>query len=235
MPGDVLTQLRAEWDRAGRTAAARRIVDELRTDPSVVLPTGVVDLEGLVAALEPRGGLDPVARARVVAALLARADDDLVRRCLLQTLLPGIVSVARQLQFGAGVADSARVFLADALAEAVELLVDWAGEHRGYAAPDLLNALRCRLRRRMLADKRRRGELVGDDARLDRHTVDGGDELLYTLVDAIDAGVTDVDLLYARSVLGHSTAELAAATGVSSGVLHRRLLVAARPYVATSS
>jgi hypothetical protein len=210
-------------------------VDELRTDPSVVLPQGVVDLEGLVRALEPRGGLDPIARARVVAALLTRANDDLVRRCLLQTLLPGIVSVARQLQFGAGVADSARTFLAEALSEAVELLVDWAGEHRGYAAPDLLNALRCRLRRRMLAEKRRRGELVGDSARLDTHTFDGRDELLRKLVDAIDAGVTDVDLLYARSVLGHSTAELAAALGVSNGVLHRRLVLAARPYVATSS
>jgi hypothetical protein len=232
--GDVLRELRDEWRRLGRSPEARKSVELLRSDPGVVLPHGVVDLDGIVTILEPRGGLTQLERAELVSVLLARAQDPLIRRCLLQTLLPGIVSVARQLQFGAGIADSARSFLADAITEAVELLDTWAGRRRAYAGPDLLNALRCRVRRRMLADKRRRMELVGDDARLDRPVHDVRDELVRALRVAAEHDVTDVDLLYARTVLGYSTSELAHAVGVTSGVLHRRLVAASRPYVASS-
>jgi hypothetical protein len=189
----------------------------------------VVDLCELVAALEPRSGLETLARARLVAALLARAEDPVLRRCLLQTLLPGIVSVARILQFGDGIADDPRTFLADALTEAHELLGDWAGQCRPYAAPDLLGALRCRLRRRMLADKARRLELTMVPERADSD-LDGAD-VARALARAAAAGVTDVDLLYARCVLGYSAIELATAVGTTTGVLRRRLAAAARPYV----
>jgi hypothetical protein len=232
--GDVLRELRDEWRRVGRSLEARRCVETLRSDPQVVLPDGVVDLDGVVTVLEPHGGLTQLERAELVSVLLARAQDPLIRRCLLQTLLPGIVSVARQLQFGAGIADSSRSFLADAVTEAVELLDTWAGRHRAYAGPDLLNALRCRVRRRMLADKRRRMELVGDDARLDRQVLESTDELVRELRVAAAQRVTDVDLLYARTVLGYSTSELARAVGVTSGILQRRLVAAARPFVASS-
>jgi hypothetical protein len=231
---DVLRELRDEWRRVGRSQEARRCVERLHADPAVLLPAGVFDLDGIVSALEPGGGLDQLQRAKLVAELLARASDPLIRRCLLQTLLPGIVSVARQLQFGAGIADDTRSFLADTLTEAVELLISWAGQRRGYAAPDLLNALRCRVRRHMLSDKRRRMELVGDDVRLDRPVHDESDDLVRELHVAFEEGVTDVDFLYARGVLGYSTSELAAAARVTSGVLHRRLVAAARPYVAPS-
>jgi hypothetical protein len=229
---DILDQLRREWRRTGTSRAARRSLERLRGDPIAPLPAWVHDLFELVVALEPTGGLERVHRARLVALLLAHADDELVRRCLLQTLLPGIVSVARQLRFGEGISDGPRTFLADALAEAVALLDDWAGERRAYAAPDLLAALRCRLRRRLLADKARRAELtVPPDVRATAPS----DGLSTTL--ALDAarGVTDVDLVYARVVLGHSATELATACNVTTGVLHRRLVTAARPYAAASS
>jgi hypothetical protein len=232
--GDVLRQLRDEWRRLGRSAAARECVERLRDVHAVALPAGVVDLDGVVSVLEPGGGLDQLERARLVAVLLARAEDPLVRRCLLQTLLPGIVSVARQLQFGAGIADSSRSFLADTLSEAVELLDAWAGRRRAYAGPDLLNALRCRVRRRMLADKQRRTELVGDDRRLDRAAPEHSESLVRELLVASERGVTDVDLLYARTVLGYTTSELARAVGVTSGVMQRRLVATARPFVASS-
>lgn len=200
-----------------------------------VVPDDVVDLHDLVLALEPRGGLTPEERARVVTALLdAAREDPLMRRCLLQTLLPGIVAVARRLQFGAGIADDPRTFLSDALTEAVELLTAWSGEHRRYAAPDLLNALRCRLRRRMLADKRRRTELVGDDRRLERPAV-VEDRFVHALARAIDDGVTDVDLLYARCVLDYSASALAATVGVTTSALQRRLAVVAASFVDASS
>jgi hypothetical protein len=227
---DVLFLLRAEWRRLGRSPASRRALADLRATHGSAVPSWVGDLTELVAVLEPRGGLDTLARARLVAALLARADDPVLRRCLLQTLLPGIVSVARALQFGDGVADDPRTFLADALTEAVELLLDWAGQHRPYAAPDLLGALRCRLRRRMLADKARRAELTPVPERPDATAIDGA-VFSRELATAASQGVTDVDLVYARCVLGFTATELAAATGTTSGVLRRRLAAAARPFV----
>lgn len=195
-----------------------------------MVPVAIGDLAGLVAALEPSGGLDQLERARLVAALLARAEDPLLRRCLLQTLLPGIVSVARTLQFGDGIADDPRTFLADALVEAIELLHAWAGQVRPYAAPDLLGALRCRLRRRMLADKARRAELIAVPERPDTAAA-GVASFVRELATAASQGVTDVDLVYARCVLGFSATELATATGTTTGALRRRLVAAARPFV----
>jgi len=43
--------------------------------------------------------------------------------------------------------------LATAMSLASELLTDWAGQSRQYAAPDLLSALRGRLRRWLLKEK----------------------------------------------------------------------------------
>jgi hypothetical protein len=228
---DVLARLRDEWRALGASPAARRALEQLRADHPAVVPGWVVDLRGLVAALEPDGGLDPVARARVVRALLAAADDRTLRRCLLQTLLPGIVAVARVLRFGEGIADDPRTFLADALAEAVGLLEDWSGQRRDYAAGDLLSALRCRLRRRLLTDKARRLELRSVPER----PVADDDVLARELTAAMANGVTDVDLVYVRCVLGLGATELAAAVGVRGSVLRRRLQHAAREFVATSS
>ena len=231
-PADVLAHLRTEWQRLGRSPAARRSLGRLRVESGPVVPSHVVDLVGLVGVLEPRGGLDAVERSRIVTALLVAADDPMLRRCLLQTLIPGIVSVARALRFGEGVADDPRTFLADTLTEAVELLRDWAGQRRLYAAGDLLAALRCRVRRRMLADKARRTELRPMP---ERGRADDDGSLVDDLARAAVAGVTDVDLVYARCVLGYTASELAHACGVTSGVLRRRLATAARTYVATPS
>jgi hypothetical protein len=230
---DFLLQLRREWDHTGRTLMSRRALAALREhEGGDVVPTWIVDLSQLVTALEPRGGLDRLHRARLVAFLLRCAVDPFVGRCLLQTMLPGVVSVARQLRFGEGIYDDPRVFLSDAITELVELIASWAGQSRPYAAPDLLSALRCRMRRRMLAEKARRSELtiVADVARNDPD-----DSFARQLAAAAVRGVTDVDLLYARCVLGHTESELASAAGVSSGVLHRRLVAAARQFVATPS
>ena len=231
---DVLAQLRSEWRRAGRSPEARQALERLRAQSPEEIPRFVADLAGIVASLEPNGGLDRLHRARILAALLLGSTDPLVRRCLLQTLLPGIVSVARKLRFGEGIADSPRTFLADAIVESIELLEDWAGQARPYAGPDLLGALRCRLRRKMLSDKARRAQLRAAREQSVSGDVDG-DDLARRLAVAAAAGVTDVDLVYARCVLGHTSTELAAAIGVSNGTLHRRLVAAAQPFVAVSS
>lgn len=232
---DVLYLLRSEWRRLGRSATSRRALAALRAAHGAVIPPFVADLTDLVAALEPRGGLDTLARARVVAALLESAEDPVLRRCLLQTLLPGIVSVARALQFGDGIADDPRTFLADALTEALELLRDWAGQRRPYAAPDLLGALRCRIRRRMLADKARRAELTSVVPERPDKSGARTSAFARELALAAASGVTDVDLLYARCVLGYSASELATASCTTTRELRVRLAAAARPYVEAPS
>ena len=232
---DVLSQLRGEWRSLSRTTASRRALEALRAGTGSLIPASVRDLGDLVAVLEPTDGLDQLSRARVVAALLARGHDPLVRRCLLQTMLPGIVSVARKLRFGEGIADDPRTFLSDALAEATDLLCDWAGQQRDYAAPDLLSALRCRLRRRMLSDKARRAELSMPPDRASQSDDYAAGNLAHELAVAAARGDHDAHLLYARCILGHTSAELASAFGVSGGVLRRRMVTAALPFLPASS
>jgi hypothetical protein len=229
---DILQELRTEWRVVARSTASRRALVALRDEAGDLLPSNVLDLGDLVRALEPRGGLDRLTRARLVEILLSRADDALVRRCLLQTLIPGIVSVARKLRFGEGIADDPRTFLSDTLAEATDLLTDWAGQQRAYAAPDLLGALRCRMRRRMLADKARRAELVAAPDRAGSDDDHGHGTFAHGLAVAAASGDLGVRLLYAKCVLGYSTAELASAVGVSSGAIRRRMVTAAQPFVA---
>jgi hypothetical protein len=111
------------------------------------------DLRDVVDALEIRSTLCVLERAQIVRVLLEDANDPLVHRTLLQTLLPGVVSVCRQLRFGDGIIRDPSETLATAVALASELLVDWAGESRQYSAPDILSALRGRLRRWLLKEK----------------------------------------------------------------------------------
>jgi hypothetical protein len=107
----------------------------------------------VVRLLERGGGRDVFERAEIVKALLEASTDPLIHRALLQTLLPGIVSVCRQLRFGEGIVADPSETLAMALGLASELLTDWSGQSRQYAAPDILSALRGRLRRQLLKEK----------------------------------------------------------------------------------
>ncbi|MFI5035929.1 MAG: hypothetical protein ACHQFZ_06970 [Acidimicrobiales bacterium] len=150
---DRLDQLRREWRHVGRGPDARASFARFAERHADLALDGAGDLGDVVAALETRGGRTVVERHRVVTALLEDAADPLVRRCLLQTLLPGIVSVCRQLRFGAGIVREPSETVAVAIALASELLCDWAGQSRAYAAPDLLSALRGRLRRWLLKEK----------------------------------------------------------------------------------
>ncbi len=92
-------------------------------------------------------------RAAIVQAMLLDAADAEIRRALLQTLLPGVISVCRRLRFGQGVTSESGEFVGLALATATEILAQWAGEDRPYAALDVLSALRGRLRRWILREK----------------------------------------------------------------------------------
>jgi hypothetical protein len=145
--------MRVEWRRTGRTTSAVAALHRFRASHPDLALDGAVDLVDLVNALEPRGGRTVEQRCAIVRALLEDARDPLLRRALLQTLLPGIVSVCRQLRFGRGIVATPSDALDEAIALATELLVDWAGQSRPYAAPDLLSALRGRFRRSLLKEK----------------------------------------------------------------------------------
>ena len=157
---DLLDQLRREWRFAGRSAAARRAAVKLRERHPGLAIDGAVDLLDVVAALETRGGRTVLERARIVTALLEEAGDPVVRRALLQTLVPGVVSVCRQLRFGRGIIADPGETVGVALSLLSELITDWAGQSRAYAAPDLLSALRGRLRRALLKEKDARRALT---------------------------------------------------------------------------
>lgn len=150
---DLLGNLRLEWQRVGRSPSASEACRRLASrHPELQLDT-LGDLHDVVALLETRSARSVLERAQIVRALLEEASDPDVHRALLQTLLPGVVSVCRQLRFGEGIIDDPSETLSMAVSLLSELLVDWAGQSRQYAAPDLLSALRGRLRRWLLKEK----------------------------------------------------------------------------------
>lgn len=150
---DLLGQLRREWQHVGRSREAHEACERLRSRHPTLGLGAMVDLCDVVDALELRGGRSALERAEIVRALLEEARDPLIHRALLQTLIPGIVSVCRQLRFGDGIIRDPSETLGTAMALASELLVDWAGQSRQYCAPDVLSALRGRLRRWLLKEK----------------------------------------------------------------------------------
>ncbi len=205
---DLLDQLRREWHHVGRTPdAARGFLRFAQRHPGLALD-GLGDLSDLVGALETRGGRTVLERARIVSALLEDAADPLVRRCLLQTLLPGVVSVCRQLRFGRGIVADPSETLGVAVALASELLCDWAGESRAYAAPDLLSALRGRLRRWLLKEKEAQ-RVVDSYARPEGPALDASP--LAARLDVYRGGAYDrlARLTYARVFEGRSLRDLA--------------------------
>ena len=155
---DYLGQLRDDWRWFARTPDSRSAMTALRERHPDLGLDGTADLGELVRSLDRGGGRSVIERARVVEVLLVEAGDPAIRRALLQTLLPGVVSVCRQLRFGQGIIDEPHETVGMAVALLDELLVDWAGQSRSYAAPDLLSALRGRLRRWLLKEKAARLE-----------------------------------------------------------------------------
>jgi hypothetical protein len=225
-----LDDLRREWRQLSHSPASRAAAQHLVAHHDPLASAGVEDLGDVIELLEPRSRLNQLERARVVTALLELAPSDpLLARALLQTLIPGIVSVARRLDWGRGQVEDAASFLADLITSMYEIIVEWGGQHRAYAAPDLLNAVRCRMRRRLDAEQR-----VGSislDAAIDAGLLpsvvdqDPTESLAAMLADRrADIDPVGAAALYGREVLGLSYRELATMTGLSP----RRLADASR-------
>src|SRR5665213_3085816 len=153
LKNDLLGQMRNEWLHVGHSSRARSAMATFAQRHQDLDLGALSDLYDVVTLLEARSGRNVLERAEIVCALLEEAGDPLILRTLLQTLIPGIVSVCRQLRFGDGIIRDPSETMGVALALASELLVDWAGQSRQYCAPDILSALRGRLRRWLLKEK----------------------------------------------------------------------------------
>ena len=152
-PHDHLGQLRDDWRwRCHRHASIIAMAQIRERHPDDAL-ADLSDLGELVVALDVGGGRSVIERARIAQILLIEATNEEVRRALLQALLPGVVSTCRQLRFGQGIINEPHECVAAAISMLNDLISDWAGESRPYAAPDLLSALRGRLRRWLLKEK----------------------------------------------------------------------------------
>lgn len=150
---DVLGQMRTEWQYTGKTSASRRAMTSFDRDHPDLCLGGLIDLWDLVLLLEQRGGRTALERAKIIQTLLEDASSKELQRALVQTLIPGVVSTCRQLRFGEGIISDPGEMVSMGVALCSELISEWSGQSRPYAGPDLLSALRGRLRRWMLKEK----------------------------------------------------------------------------------
>ncbi len=209
------------------------LVELLRTSPRAGAP---VRTEDAGPDETERGGAadggDQYLPAAVVRVMLRAAHvHPLVPRAIVQALTPGLFAVGRRLEWGAGGEwPDVDAFLADAVATTWEIVTEWAGNDRRYAVLDVLSAVRCRLRRRLLGHRRHVDALRGpiDDT-------DGPEEGWYSASSDLDHLATAIDdawgrdlaqpdaaVLYAHRVLGYSLSELSALTGRSRRFLAQR-------------
>jgi len=215
-----------DWRATSRTADSRRALARLAAVEPDVAALGVVDLGDLVALLGLAAGPTERNRAARIFQAMVRSQHvhPLVPRATLQAVLPGLVTVARRLAWGAGGDwESGGVFFVDAVTTAWEVIVGWSGQDRDYAVLDLLSAVRCRLRRQLLRQRSGRDRVVvGVDLdTVPRPPCSSGTADLDELARAIDGltgrGVDPLDaaVLYGNQVLGLSLTELARMAGTS--------------------
>lgn len=222
LKNDLLNQMRYEWLYVGRSPRARDAMTSLAARHQDLDLGTLGDLCDVVTLLEARGGRNVLERAQIVRALLEEAADPEIHRALLQTLIPGIVSVCRQLRFGDGIVGDPSETVGVALGLASELLTDWAGQSRQYAAPDILSALRGRLRRWLLKEKAARRAI----SNFDQHDLPAGEASpLLARLHSFRGSRYDriARLTYARVYEGRSLREIAAEDHSAPATLQKEL------------
>jgi hypothetical protein len=234
----VIDRMVAEWRSLGRSAGAVRSLREVaRRDhflAALVLdesgdcpcPTPFDLVEHLRSA---RGRLEREEAASVIRILLREVDvDPFVCRLLVQSLLPGLITVAGKLRWGQGGEwQTSEEFFGELLTTTWLVIQEWAGQDRPYAVLDLLSAIRCRLRRQLFRFKDQVSRTVPlERDRRDRCAPAESDleTLARVLVELHEDGMRadDVQVLYSHHVLGYSMAELAALTGRDRRALYAR-------------
>jgi len=149
----VTTNLHLDWIATERSVQGRTLLDQL------VASRPCLKGATLPQALAEHGPLTSAERHELLTELLELgATQPVALRALVQGLLPGLIGLVRQLGWTKStVWASPGDLVVDAVATAFEVATSWAGQHRPYAGPDLLSAVRLRLRRHAIAERTARG------------------------------------------------------------------------------
>jgi DNA-directed RNA polymerase specialized sigma24 family protein len=242
-----IDQLNSEWRILGRSEGAVRSLHLLAArDPVISLlvhgtgsacdststmppscPTPYDLIEHMRRASGSRGREEA---AELVRIMLREADvDALIVRCLIQALLPGLLTVAKRLRWGQGGDwEDGSEFFSETLSTTWTVLFEWSGQDRPYAVLDLLSAIRCRMRRQLFRARDLRQLQVqmtsGTPEPRAIHSETDLEVLARTLIELREQGMRaeDVEVLYAHHVLGFSIAELAVVTGRDRRSLYTR-------------
>jgi hypothetical protein len=239
-----IEQLNTEWRTLGRSPGALRALHLLaERDPglsllvhgpasgSVALPPACPTPCDLIDHMrQAKGNRGREEAAALIRLMLREARiDPLVVRCLIQALLPGLLTIAARLRWGQGGDwDDGSEFFSETLSTTWMVVTDWAGQDRPYAVLDLLSAIRCRMRRRLFRARDLRQQQVqmtsGVFEPRARNTETDLEVLARALIDLRQEGMRaeDVEVLYAHHVLGFSIAELALFTGRDRRSLYAR-------------
>jgi hypothetical protein len=240
-----IDQFAADWRARSRSAESREALARLARAEHVVASLGANDLGDVVSSLARSGqtaGRDSAARV-VQAMIRSQSVHPLIPRAILQAMMPGLVTAAKRLSWGAGGDwQGPAPFLSDLVTTAWEVIVEWAGQDRDYAVLDLLSAVRCRLRRQLLRQRAAREHVAlgMDQDRLRRPQWAPGttdlDELAGAVTRAVRRGLDPFDaaMLYGNRVLGFTIAELARLTGRSPRHVVGRRDEAVRKLVAST-
>jgi DNA-directed RNA polymerase specialized sigma24 family protein len=240
-----IEQLNSEWRTLGRSEGARRALHLLaERDPAVGRvvhgegpddqaggPPACRDLFDLVEHMrQPAGGRGREEAAGLVRVMLREAPiDPLIVRCLIQALLPGLLTVAKRLRWGQGGEwEDGSEFFSETLSTTWMVLYEWSGQDRPYAVLDLLSAIRCRMRRQLFrARDLQQLQVQMTTGRTEPRVVHSETDLevlTRALIDLRQQGMRpeDIEVLYAHHVLGFSIAELATVTGRDRRALYAR-------------
>jgi DNA-directed RNA polymerase specialized sigma24 family protein len=227
----ICKQLHGEWRAIARSRESRHALEALAAQEPVVAVLRCGDLGQLVDRVQ-RGrpdSLAPAEGAQVVAAMLhSSTAHRLIPRALVQTLYPGLTRVVRSLgglQAHWGDLDSC---FDEAVVVLWTVLDEWAGASRPFAGPDVLSAVRCRMRRQGIAGENERRRLSGLDmvedtvpARPERSALE---DLAVALSDPARLGISPADAatIWLTRVYGYSLEEVAAMAGTTRGSVQWR-------------
>ncbi len=218
-----IDQLTAEWHLLARRPETRDAVEALRCSAPDLDLEGITTLHDLLDHMRSaRTPKERVAAAEALRIMLrSQSLHPLLPRAILQALLPGLISVARRLSWGAGGEwQDGGAFFSDLLATAWEVIVEWQGQDREYAVLDILSAIRCRARRQLMRQRETHStarSIPGIHPGLLNAPAPPDDLGSFAnLIESLRGNVltdNDADLLYAHSVLGFSLAEIARSWG----------------------
>lgn len=212
-----------DWDWASQ-ARSKASVDALAVLAAVepaVAAYGGRDLGDVICAMRAAEGRGR-APAAVQAMLRSQAVHPLVGRALLQAVVPGLASIGVQFRWGEGSWGLEGAFAVDLVSTGWEVITQWAGEDRPYAVLDLLSAIRCRVRRQVLARRSqasRETDLTDVDVTVPWQAAPTGLDELARAIEAVVGEHPDERMaaatVYAVGVLGYSLSEVSTLTGRS--------------------